>query len=80
MVHLDSESGCCWWPRLVASLLIPAGHLQESPQMDSHLGEGSLCGEWGVDFPFITMLDAFLTTLFSDIKLVLLVLFMLFLN
>lgn len=62
------------------SLLMPAGHLHESPQMDSHLGEGSLCGEWEVDFPFITMLADFLTTLFSDIRLVLLVLFMLFLN
>lgn len=80
----DGASGFQGWlllvAKAVASLLIPAGHLHERPQMDSHLGERSLCGEWGVDFPFVTMLAAFLTTLFSDIKLVFLVLFMLFLN
>ena len=42
MGHLDSEALVAVVAKAVASLLIPAGHLHGSPQVDRHQGEGSL--------------------------------------
>ena len=47
MGHLDSKALIAVVSKAVASLLIPAGHLHESPQVDSHQGEGSLWGGVG---------------------------------